>query len=145
MVYLTRFPPERQALLYGSVPGALPGRIPNEERFRPAVSNWIKDEKAVFRKRIKDLLHKLAVHLFTGSVLIILSLLLQERFEMLKYSLLPIMASFGLGNAVGIMLEEPPKSGRMKFLIKEMEQYSLTTFEYGHGRDPEESTKPDTE
>ncbi len=85
------------------------------------------------------------MHLFTGSVLIILSLLLQERFEMLKYSLLPIMASFALGNAVGIMLEELPNNGRMKFLIKEMEQYSLTTFEYGNGRDPEESTKPDTE
>jgi hypothetical protein len=25
----------------------------NEEKFRSAVSNWIRDEKAVFRKRIK--------------------------------------------------------------------------------------------
>ena len=117
----------------------------DEERFRSAVSNWIRDEKVVFRKRIKDLIYKLAVHLITGSVLIILSLLLQERFEMLKYSLLPIMASFGLGNAVGIILEELPNSGRMKFLLKEMEQYSVITFEYGSGQNPEESTKPGTE
>lgn len=103
----------------------------DEEKFRAAVSNWIRDEKAVFRKVEKELLRTLVALLIVGSVLIILSLALEKRVEVLKYSLIPILGSLALSKAAGIMVIKMPVNSKNKRLINEMEKTSEITFEYG--------------
>ncbi len=117
----------------------------NEERFRAAVSNWTRDEKKIFRRKKKDMIGTLAMHLILGSVLIIVSLALEKHFTLMKYSLIPILASFALGKAAGILIKELPENGITKAVINTMEHNSMITFEYGGGQSPEDGRKPDTE
>ena len=112
----------------------------NEERFLSAVSNWVSEERALFRESRKGMMRMLAVLLTAGSILIIVSLILQNRYELLQYSLLPICGSFCLTKAAGIMLLEIPTNTAHKKLLDEMEQNSLTTFEYGYDRNAKDGT-----
>lgn len=101
----------------------------DEERFRDAVSNWVRDEKAIFRKTRKDLIRMLVERLILGSTLILLSLGLQSKFEVLKYSLIPVMSSLALSKAASILILELPTNARYKKLLKDMEEGSVITFE----------------
>ena len=103
----------------------------DEERFRSAVANWIRDEKAIFRKAGKDLMRLLAGLLILGSILIVLSLALEKHVEVLKYSLLPVMGSLALSRAAGILVLKMPTNTKSEKLIREMEENSVITFEYG--------------
>jgi hypothetical protein len=85
------------------------------------------------------------MHLILGSVLIIVSLALEKHFTLMKYSLIPILASFALGKAAGILIKELPENGITKAVINTMEHNSMITFEYGGGQSPEDGRKPDTE
>lgn len=111
----------------------------NEERFRTAVSNWIKDEKASFRKKEKETLITLIGSLFFGSLLLIVSLLMEQRIEVLKYSLLPIMGSLALGSAASTLIVDLPTIKVERWFFKEIEENSVITFEYVH----EENASPD--
>lgn len=104
----------------------------DEERFRSAVSNWVRDEKAIFRKTRKELIRMLIERLALGSVLILLSMALQKQFEVLKYSLIPVMSSLALSKAASILILELPTNAKYKKLLKDMEKNSATTFEYGY-------------
>ena len=104
----------------------------NEGKFRSAVSNWIRDEKAMFQKTGKDLMRMLVGLLIVGSILIVLSLALEKQVEVLKYSLLPVMGSLSLSRAAGIMVLKLPTNTANKKRINEMEQNSVITFEYGY-------------
>lgn len=102
----------------------------DEERFRSAVSNWIRDEKVLFRRTEKETVLMLIGLLIFGSILLVLSLALEERVEVLKYSLLPIMGSLSLGNAARIMIIEMPTIRAKRWMIGEMEKDSVITFDY---------------
>ena len=105
----------------------------NEEKFRSAVSSWVRDEKEIFRQKEKELLRTLLALLFVGSALIILSLRLEKQFEVLQYSLIPVLGSFSLGRCAGILVMELPTARRNKNLSGEMEGKSFITFEYDPG------------
>ena len=113
----------------------------DEERFRTAVSNWIKEEKAFFRIKEKETLRTFVGLLVFGSIFIILSLALQKKFEVLKYSLLPILGSLALSKATGILIIDIPTIKAQRRMINEMEKKSVITFEYVH----EETASPDEE
>ena len=103
----------------------------SEERFRSAVSNWIRDEKAMFRKQERETIRTLIGSLIFGSIMIIISIALQQRYEVLKYSLIPIMGSLALSNAAKILAVELPTNTARKRLFREMETNSKIIFEYG--------------
>ena len=105
----------------------------NEEKFRSAVSSWVRDEKEIFRQKEKELLRTLLALLLVGSALIILSLRLEKQFEVLQYSLIPVLGSFSLGRCAGILVMELPTARRNKNLSGEMEGKSFITFEYDPG------------
>ena len=106
----------------------------DEEKFRSAMSNWGKEEQALLRMEYKDTIRMLIGTLVIGSVLFLLNLPLQERFEVLQYSLIPIIAALALGRAAGILAIDLPTYGVKKRLINEMSKNSLITFEYSHGK-----------
>ena len=102
----------------------------DEERFRTAVSNWIKAEWAVFRKKEKETVIKLVGSLVFGSILIILSIAGQKQYEVMRYSLLPIMGSLALGTAARILIMEMPAIRIERWFFKEVAENSVITFEY---------------
>ena len=116
----------------------------NEERFRSAVSNWVRDEKAIYQKTRKDLIRMLVERLILGSALILLSLPLQKQFEVLKYSLIPVRSSLALSKAASSLILELTTNAKYKKLLKEMEEYSVTTFEYGYSQNASDDAPQNT-
>lgn len=113
----------------------------DEERFRTAVSNWIREEKALFRVKEKETIRTLVGLLVFGSIFIMFSIALQKRFEVLKYSLLPVLGSLALSKATGILIIDMPTIRAQRKMISDLEKKSVITFEYVH----EENTFPDKE
>ena len=111
----------------------------DEERFRAAVADWIREEKALFRIKEQSTILTLLGLLVFGSVFIMVSLALQNQFEVLKYSLLPILGSLSLSKATGILILDMPMGRAQRRIINEMEKKNVVTFEYAH----EENTTPD--
>ena len=102
----------------------------DEERFRSAVSNWIRDEKVLFKTAEKLTIYSLIGLLVFGSVMLILSLTLSEYNDVLKYSLLPIIGSISLSKAAGILCFEMPAMTAQKLRFNKMEKYNVITFVY---------------
>ena len=65
-----------------------------------------------------------------GSVMIVVSLALVNRFDLLKYSLLPILGSLALSRAVRIMIIEMPVIRAQRWMINEMEKNNMISFKY---------------
>ena len=107
----------------------------DEDRFRTAASNFFRQEKAMLRIKEKETMRMLIGSLVIGSVLIVLSIVLEQRFEVVTYSLLPIMASLALGNAAGILLVDMPTVRAEKWMLNEMEKNSRIIFEYGSDKE----------
>lgn len=108
----------------------------NEDRFRSAVSIWVKNERESMRKRERETKVTLFGTLLFGSVLIILSLLLEQQFSVLKYSLLPIMGSISLGQAARLLVMGLPTLRVEKWLLNESAKNSVITFEYADEEKP---------
>ena len=102
----------------------------DEERFRSAVSNWIRDEKESFNKREKETRISLIGGLVFGSLLLILSIVMEQRVEVLKYSLLPIMGSLALSKAASVLVVDVPTIRVERWFFTEIEKNSVITFEY---------------
>ncbi len=75
---------------------------------------------ALLKVEYKDTIRMLIGLLVVGSVMVVLSLALQKRFEVLSYSLIPIMGSLALGNAASILAIDLPTYGVKKRMITEM-------------------------
>ena len=102
----------------------------NEEKFTTAAANWITEEKELFRKTEKENLRLLIALLAVGSVLIVLSLALVKRFEVLQHSLLPIMGSLALSKATGMLLIDIPLNRAQRQIMNQMEKNNVIVFEY---------------
>ena len=102
----------------------------DEDKFRTAVSNWIRDEKVLFKTAEKLTIYSLIGLLVFGSVMLILSLTLSEYNDVLKYSLLPIIGSISLSKAAGILCFEMPAMTAQKLRFNKMEKYNVITFVY---------------
>ena len=113
----------------------------NEERFRSAVSNWIRDEKASFRRKERETRIALIGGLIFGSLLLILSIAIEKQVDVLKYSLMPIMGSLALGKAASILAVDVPTIRVQRWFFNEIEEKSVITFEYAN----EENNSPDKE
>ncbi len=94
----------------------------DEERFRAAVSNWIKEEKALYRRKEKETLHTFVAMLIVGSLLFLLSHTLQQQFEVMKYTLLPILGSLALSKAAGILILDIPVARAERWMLDEAEK-----------------------
>ena len=104
----------------------------DEERFRSAVSNWTRNEKALFRTHEKKTIRTLIGMLIFGSIMLVLTLSLQKQIVELKYSLMPIMGTLALNNAVAIIIKDMPDISVKKWILNEMEKHNVITFEYGN-------------
>ena len=102
----------------------------DEDRFRAAVSSFIRQERALFRKIEKDTIRMFIGLLVVGSIFLVVSLALQQRFEVLKYSLLPIMGSLALSKATGILLIDMPTIKAQRWMLNKLGKKNLITFEY---------------
>ena len=102
----------------------------DEDRFMAAVSSFVEQEKALLRKKEKETLRMLFGLLAFGSIFIVLSLTLMERFEVLKYSLLPVMGSLALSRATAILVIDIPTIRTQKLMLNAIEKNSRITFEY---------------
>ena len=102
----------------------------NEDRFRTAVSNFVKQERALLRRTEKETLRTFIGLLAFASIFIMLSVALQQRFEVLKYSLLPFMGTLSLSRAARILLLEMPTMNAKEWMLNELEKNSKITFEY---------------
>jgi len=110
----------------------------DEERFRAAMYNWARDEKALMDAEMKDTMRMLVGMLVFGSIMIILSVMMQKRFEEVQYSLMPIMGSLALGKVVEILIVNIPIYTARKKIINDMQKGTPqkgtpVTFEYGCG------------
>ena len=114
----------------------------DEERFRSAVSNWIRDEKRYrsIRER-KRPGSRLSEAWFSDPFLLILSIVLEQRVEVLKYSLLPIMGSLALSKAASVLVVDVPTIRVERWFFTEIEKNSVITFEYVHEEDPSPNKK----
>ena len=102
----------------------------DEDRFRLAITNWVRDEKEVFKRDKIETLRLLIGMLIFGSVLMVFSIKLQQKYEVARYSLVPIMGSLSLSRATGILIIDLPiLSSKIKALNR-MEKGSVVTFEY---------------
>lgn len=105
----------------------------DEKRFLSALSNWGRDEKAAMRTDMKDTIRMLIGMLVFGSIMIILSVMMQERFAEVQYSLMPIMGSLALGKVAEILIVNIPIFNARKKMIDDMGKGTSVTFEYVHG------------
>lgn len=102
----------------------------DEKRFRSAVSNWVRDEKRVLSQNRKETVRLLIGLLLFGSVLVVFNITLQEKYEVARYSLVPIMGSLSLSRATGyLIIDLPIISSKIKTL-NTVEKGSVITFEY---------------
>jgi hypothetical protein len=93
------------------------------------VSNWVRDEEDVFKsdRYEKDCL--LIGLLLFGSALVVFGIKLQEKIEVARYSLVPIMGSLSLSRATGILVIDLPLLSSKIKLLKRVESGSMITFE----------------
>ena len=80
----------------------------DEDRFRLAITNWVRDEKEVFKSDRKETLRLMIGMLIFGSLLVVFNIKLQQKFEVARYSLVPIMGSLSLSRATGILIIDLP-------------------------------------
>lgn len=105
----------------------------NEERFRAAVSNWIDDEKSLFKADQQNQIFTLLALLAFGSLMIILSISMEQHNSSIKYSLLPIIGSLSLSKAANIIILDLPAIRAKKWVANKMEEKNAISFIYDNG------------
>ena len=101
----------------------------DEDRFRSAVSNWVRDEEDVFKSDRYEKVCLLIGLLLFGSALVVFGIKLQDKYEVARYSLVPIMGSLSLSRATGILVIDLPLLSSKIKLLKRVENGSMITFE----------------
>lgn len=102
----------------------------NEDRFRAAVTNWVRDENEAFGRDRKDIFRLLIGLLIFGSALMVFGIKLQQQYEVVKYSLVPIMGSLSLSRATGLLIIDLPIISSKINALNRMERGSMVSFEY---------------
>ena len=100
----------------------------DEDRFRSAVSVWLKEEKAALDVKMSETNRIFIGTLAMGSIFLMLNIFLQGLNDLIKYSILPIMSSLSLGNAVRIMLIERPILKAKIKMLERLKETSVITF-----------------
>ena len=101
----------------------------NENRFRLAMKNWVRDENDKFKRDRKDTIRMLIGLLLFGSALVLFNISLQQKYEVARYSLVPIMGSLSLSRATGLLIIDLPILSSKIKLLNAIEKGSMVTFE----------------
>ena len=101
----------------------------DEERFRSAVKNWIRDEKISMEQALRESNRIMFGMLVIASVFIILSLVLSKYISVLSYTIIPVLGSVALGRAAGIFITEMPVIKAKQKMADELEMNSPVIFE----------------
>lgn len=101
----------------------------DEEKFRAAVANWIRDEKVLFMQESKEDNRMLIGMLVIASLFITLSLVLTEHVSVLSYTIIPVLGSVALGRAAGICISDLPINKTKRMLIDDMQKNGVIEFE----------------
>ena len=72
--------------------------------------------------------------LVIASIFIILSLYMSKRFDVLSYTIIPVLGSVALGRAAGIIIVDLPTNKAKQVLLDELGVKSTIVFEL---KDPE--------
>ena len=102
----------------------------DEQRFRSAVSNWIRDEKTIFRQEVKLVLRMLIGMLIIGSLFIVFGLFLAEKDNVFSYTIIPVVGSVALGKAATIIITELPISIAKVRILNNIEKNNLIIFKH---------------
>lgn len=102
----------------------------DEEKFREASANWMREEKSLLRQEAKQSNRMLMGMLLIASFFIILSLSLTKHISVLSYTIIPVLGSVALGRAAGICLTDLPINTAKRNMIDEMESQNNIIFEY---------------
>ena len=102
----------------------------NEEKFRFAVYNWTKEEAKKLRRDEKYTIFLMMGLLLFGSISLMVSIALENYYAVVKYSLLPIMGSLALTEAVRVLIINLPTISIERRMIKEIERHNVIKFEY---------------
>ncbi len=103
----------------------------DETRFKAAVMNWIREEKEKLSQDVKTTLRLLVGMLAVATIFIILSMSLTKQYNVISYTIIPVLGSVALGRAAGICVTEMPIKHASLQLVREMENNSKIFFEYG--------------
>ncbi len=106
----------------------------DEDKFRRAVADWVREEQALFARKYTETIRLLIGLLAVGSIMILLCLGFRTQSSVLRYSILPVMGSLSLTRAGGILLIDLPTVKATKWLIRELEHNSEIVFEYEEDR-----------
>ena len=101
----------------------------DEEKFKTAIRNWTRDQKAVFAREDKITSRTLISLLVFASFFIILSMYLSKYDNVFSYTIIPVLGSVALGRAAGMFISEMPVSKGKKHYLKEVEKNSTIVFE----------------
>ena len=102
----------------------------DEDRFRLAITNWVREEKELFKSDRRETLRLMIGMLVFGSLLVVFNIKLQQKYEVARYSLVPIMGSLSLSRATGILIIDLPIISSKIKALNRMEKGSMVTFEY---------------
>ena len=102
----------------------------DEDRFRLAVANWVREDEEMFKRDRKETLRLMIGMLIFGSLLVVFNIKLQEKYEVARYSLVPIMGSLSLSRATGILIIDVPILSSKIRALNRMKKGSMVTFEY---------------
>ncbi len=101
----------------------------NEEKFKTAITNWIRDQRAVFEREDKITTRTLVSLLVFASLFIILSMYLSKYDNVFSYTIIPVLGSVALGRAAGMFISEMPVSKGKKYYLDMVEKNSTVIFE----------------
>ncbi len=87
----------------------------NEEKFKTAIRNWTRDQRAVFVREDKITSRTLISLLVFASFFIILSMYLSKYDNVFSYTIIPVLGSVALGRAAGMFITELPVSKGKKY------------------------------
>ena len=102
----------------------------DEERFRRAAADWVREEQALFARKYTETIRLLIGLLAVGSIMILLCLGFHTQSSVLRYSILPVMGSMALTRAGALLIIDLPTVRATKWLIGELEHNSEIVFEY---------------
>lgn len=101
----------------------------NEEKFRTAIRNWVKDEKILFEREAKISRQMMIAMLVIASLFIVLSMYLSKYDNVFSYTIIPVLGSVALGRAAGMCVTEFPVNAAKKHFLNEVEKTSTVVFE----------------
>lgn len=102
----------------------------DEEKFRSAAANWVREEKTAFELNAKQSTKLPTAMFIIGGLVVIIVSLLKQHFEPLTYAIILIIGTAVIGKGVTNWYEHVPAIRARRWLTEEVEKKSTIVFEY---------------